>query len=86
MADYLCPNKKLSVQDQHDLFAFRCKMNQLPSNYGNNTLCETNCGAVLTNSHLLNCKVLNEDENHSFNIYEIYNGSLNSKERVLRII
>ena len=35
MADYLCLNKQLSVQDQRDLFQIRSRTNPLPANRGN---------------------------------------------------
>ena len=39
MADYLCPNNQLSVQDQRDLFQIRSRTNPLPANRGNPLLC-----------------------------------------------
>ena len=56
-------------------------MNYLPSNYGNTTYCETKCGKILTNEHILNCKILNNGKNN----IELsdFNGSLNVKLKLV---
>ena len=55
MADYLCPNNHLSVQDQRDIFHIRSRTNPLPANKGNPMLCV--CGEEQENNHILLCDI-----------------------------
>ena len=41
MADYLCPNNKLSVEDQKQINQIRSQINAIPSNRGEKTFCAT---------------------------------------------
>ena len=56
MADYLCPNDKLSVEDQRQIFEIRSQINPLPSNKGEKTYCATRCGEFLEHSHISNAQ------------------------------
>ena len=53
MADYLFPDSRLSLEDQLEIFSIRTRTNSLPSNWGTVTLCETKCGEILNNDHIL---------------------------------
>ena len=57
MADYLCPNNQLSVQDQRDAFRIRSRTNPLPVYRGNPQLCL--CAENKENYHILQCDITN---------------------------
>ena len=59
MVEYLCPNSQQSVEDQRLLFQIRSKINLLPSNRGEISICVTGCGEILNNYHILKCTILN---------------------------
>ena len=79
MADYLQPNDSVTVQQQRELFEVRTRMNQLPVNFGVETYCETNCGELLTNQHILCCSVLNNGRKHNYQFNHILNGNVHEK-------
>ena len=81
MADYLCPNIHLSVEEQRQIFQIRSKINPLPSNRGVTVFCVTGCGEMLDNSHILQCKVLNPKEQKS--IEDLINGDIITMKRTL---
>ena len=76
MADYLCPNDKLSDEDQRQIFEIRSQINPLPSNKGEKTYCATRCGEFFENSHILQCTILNQVE--EINIEDLINGDINT--------
>ena len=66
------------------MFAIRCEMNDLPSNYGEKTNCEMGCKAqVMSNEHILNCPELNYDTS-IMNETEILNGNNKQKLKTLK--
>ena len=81
MAEYLCPNDQLSVEDQRQIFQIRSQINPLPSNRGKTSYCVTGCGEVLNNSHTLRCKILNQGEESS--IEDLINGDINTMKKLL---
>ena len=85
--NYLLPNNVLTFNDQKLIFAYRSRMNKLQYNYpGNkeNELCQ--CGTNMTNEHLYNCNILNE-ENIIHDKYEqIFNGTITEQKRIIDIL
>ena len=72
MADYLCPNNQLSVQDQRDVFQIRSRTNPLPANRGNPQLCV--CREEQENYHILQCDITNPGKKIELEV--LINGSL----------
>ena len=85
MADYLMPNQTLIIEDQIEIFQLRSRRNKLPSNWGEDKPCETGCGLILNNDHILNCFLLNESESEKYDLNLIYNGNIEEKIRILNI-
>jgi hypothetical protein len=57
---YLLPESQSSLEDQQLMFLLRVRMNNSPTNYSKEIKpCETNCGQILSNEHILNCESLN---------------------------
>ena len=81
MADFLCPNDKLSVEDQIQIFQIRSQINHLPSNKGEQTYCATRCGEFFENSHFLQCTILNQVEEND--IEDLINGDINTMKTAL---
>ena len=54
VANYLCPNNYLSVENQRQIFEIRSRSNPLPSNRGVVQHCKTGCGEIMNNSHVFN--------------------------------
>ena len=52
LADYLCPNNQLSVDDQVQIFQIRSQINPLPGNKGEREPCVTGCGELMSNFHI----------------------------------
>ena len=82
MADYLCPNSQLTVQDQKDIFQIRSMTNTLPSNRGDPKPCSTGCGDFMENPHIYLCPVLNEEPQGDIN--RLLNGTLNEMKLALQ--
>ena len=82
MAEYICPNDQLSVEDQRIVFQIRSRTNPIPANRGNPQLCSTGCGEYFENSHILSCEVLNQED--KFDINSLVNGSLNEMRICLK--
>ena len=82
MADYLCPNGVLSVAEQRQLFQIRSRVNPLPANKGETSLCPTGCGNLLDNEHILNCGILNPEEQS--NIDSFINGNIHEMKNFLQ--
>ena len=83
MADYLHPNMVLNVEEQRQIFQIRSRVNPLPANKGEVSLCPTDCGNVLDNNHILNCFVLNSEKQYKLD--SLINGNLNDMKNILRI-
>ena len=77
------PNNVLKLEEQREIFKIRARTNKLPSNWGKETLCETGCSEILNNEHILRCSILNENE--TFDINCIQNGSIEEKLKILNI-
>ena len=75
MADYLCPNNQLSVEDQRIVFQIRSRTNPIQANIGKTQLCPTGCGNFLENPNILSCEILNPES--KFDMNNLLNGSLN---------
>ena len=84
MADYLCPNTVISVEEQQQIFRIKSRVNPLPLNKGEVSLCEPGCESLLENDHILSCMVLNPGEKH--NLVELINGSLHEIKKILKNI
>lgn len=82
MAKYLMPNQHLTVEDQCEIFAIRCEINHLPGNKGEKQLCETKCGSIMSNSHILQCQILNDGEMKT-SINDILNGTIPDMKKAL---
>ena len=82
MADYLCPNSQLTVQDQKDIFQIRSMTNPLPSNRGDPQPCSTGCGDLMENPHIYICPVLNEEPQGDLN--RLLNGTLHEMKLALQ--
>ena len=67
MADYLCPNSQLTVEDQKEVFQIRSMTNPLPSNRRDPILCSTGCGLMMENLHIYLCPVLNHEHRGDLN-------------------
>ena len=79
IANYLCPNNQLSVQDQRDLFQKRSRTNPLPANRGNPLLCVY--GGVQDNYHILQCYITNPGKNIEIEV--VINGCLLEMQSIL---
>ena len=87
--DYLLPNDKTTIEMQRNLFKFRTRMNDLPSNFPSSSSdlkCEKPCNEKLTNEHLYECQILNENEPNRLNYRKIFNGTTDNKNEVLSVI
>ena len=74
---------------QRNLFKFRTRMNDLPSNFPSSSSdlkCEKPCNEKLTNEHLYECQILNENEPNRLNYRKIFNGTTDNKNEVLSVI
>ena len=68
------------------MFAIRCEMNDLPSNYGNKTNCEMGCtDQIMNNEHILICPVLNCSPK-KLKISNILNGTNKQKIQILKTL
>ena len=82
MADYLCPNSQLTVQDQKNIFQIRSMTNPLPANRGDPKPCSTGCGDLMENPHIYLCPVLNEEKQGD--IDKLLNGTLHEMKIALK--
>ena len=73
IADYLLPEADMSLEDQQELFSIRCRTNPMGANRGKIEYCFTQCGEILNNSHIFQCKVMNKIED-KYEIEKILNG------------
>ena len=89
MQEYLLPNDLLTLETQRKLFKFRTRMNFLPSNFPttNSKLnCEGPCNNEITNEHLYDCNILDENDENELNYRDIFNGTIENKKRVLSVM
>ena len=71
---------------QRKLFQIRSEMNLLPSNFHSGDVkCETGCGQILTNAHIFNCPVINDNKDNSKYYNYIMNGTLSEKCEGLKL-
>ena len=83
---YLQPNNILSVNEQHEIFAYRCRMNKLKSNFPGMNLPENCiCEAPLTNIHLYSCKYLRKGE-ITLPYEQLFNGTIYEQKIILNIL
>ena len=82
MADYLCPNSLLSVEEQMQLFQIRSRVNPLPAKRGETRICLAGCGNLLDNEHILNSLILNPEEQYNTNI--LINGNLHEMKKLVQ--
>ena len=82
MADYLLPQSNISLEDQREIFAIRCRTNPLGANRGIEEFCETQCGQILNNSHIFECNILNQNRK-VLDIKKILNGYISEKKEML---
>ena len=83
IADYLKPECQISTEDKRLMFSLRTEMNDIPSNFGNQTQCEMGCNKILTNKHIFNCEILNSNQTNTLEYTNILNGNLNQKIEIL---
>ena len=81
IADYLCPNNQLSVDDQVQIFQIRSQINPLPGNKGESEPCVTGCGEIMNNFHIFQCEILNTEE-HT-HIENLINGDIYEMKKTL---
>ena len=82
MANYLCPNNNLSVENQRQIFQIRSRSNPLLANRGIIQHCSTGCGKLMDNIHILECVVLNQTLDN--NIEMLTNGSFEEMQSALK--
>ena len=83
---YLKPNNILTLQEQRTIFSFWARMNKLSYNFqGNNKIEYCKCKEEMTNSHLYECKILNNtDRRVSYN--NIFEGRLCELKYITNIL
>ena len=81
MAEYLCPNNFLSVEDQREIFQIRSQTNALPANRGDPQPCLTGCGGILNNPHVFQCPIINKENIEDYDL--LVNGTLNEMKNSL---
>ena len=82
MAEYLLPESSIKFGDQIDFFKLRSRTNKLPSNWAEKISCETGCGPVLRNDHILTCTTFSKPCGENQNINLIYNGNAEEKQNI----
>ena len=83
MADYLLPQAHMSLKDQRELFSVRCHTNDLGANRGIMEYCETECGEILNNSHIFQCRISNTKE-EKWDLDKVLNGYIIEMKRHLQ--
>ena len=81
--NYLLPHHNFNLQEKRDLFAYRCRMNNIQANFPAGKpidLCE--CGEALNNPHILICKIYSDNVYLEYN--NIYNGSLEEQISIMK--
>ena len=76
MANYICPNNYLSVENHRQFFEIIIRSNPLPSNRGVIQHCNSGFGEIMNNIHVFQCSVLNQDKLNIYYIEILTNGSL----------
>ena len=57
LADYLCPNNILDLEEQRLLFHIRSETNSNPENVGRTEACQLICGEHYENHHILFARI-----------------------------
>ena len=69
LQDYLRPNSNLNIDEQREIFSFRCEMNLIKSNFSRmknliQERCITQCMKQIDNTHMTYCQILNSDSDY----------------------
>ena len=84
---YLRPNQVLNYQEQTEIFSYRAEMNDLKINFkGLKEQEYCICKTVLNNSHLFQCKLLNNGENTKYQYEDLLNGTLHQQKHIFSIL
>ena len=64
MAEYLLPNKNLTIEEQRTIFSIRNRMADIPANFSSKkeNTAKCTCGESEDMKHVYNCKYLNIEE------------------------
>ena len=62
MAEYLCPNKHLSVDDQVQIFQICSQINPLLANNRECVPCVTGCREIMNNFNIFQCGAFNPEK------------------------
>ena len=87
--DYLLPYDSLTLDMKRKMFKFRTRMNIIPANFSSTNfdlMCEKPCNEKITNEHIYECKILNENEQNELEFKKISNGTINEKIKVMNIM
>ena len=87
--EYLLPYDSLTLEMKRKMFKFRTRMNMIPANFSSTNfelMCETPCNKKITNEHIYECKILNENEQNELEFKKIFNGTINEKIKVMNIM
>ena len=88
MQDYLRPNNIFNFEEQKMLFSYRTRMNNLDYNFpGRKNMEHCQCGFInITNEHLFECDILNNNEKYSHTYQQLLNGTLSQQKILLNIL
>ena len=88
MAEYLQPfGNKLTVAEKRDLFSYRNRMVNIPSNFPKGkTEYTCICGEKENMKHIYNCELLSEKKEQGVDYEKIFNGTINQQIDVFRIV
>ena len=88
MAEYLQPfGNKLTVAEKRDLFSYRNRMVNIPSNFPKGkTEYTCICGEKENMKHIYNCELLSEKKEQGLDYEKIFNGTINQQIDVFRIV
>ena len=81
MADYLCPNSILNLEEQWLLFQIISETNSIPANVGGTEPCPLNCGEHFENHHILIYKNMNKPSSETYEL--LLNGNLIEMKKAL---
>ena len=84
---YLLPNHILTLSEQREIFAYRSRMNNLKYNFpGTNDQEQCKCQNQLTNEHLYQCTLLNNNEIPDLPYENIFNGTIQDQKKIIHIL
>ena len=84
LADNLQPECQLSVEDKRLMFSLSIEINEIPSNFGNQTNCIEGYNTILTNKSIFSCDMLNKKQTNNLEYTNIFNGNLNQQIELLK--